>query len=49
MYAVAQGAMAVECRSDDTVTLDLLRNLHDHKTSVAVVAERAYLRQLVRF
>lgn len=46
MYAVAQGAMAVECRSGDETTLSLLNKIHDHTTTISVVAERAYLRQL---
>jgi len=46
MYAVAQGAMAVECRSDDLETLELLKKLHDHSTTLTCVAERAYLRKL---
>ncbi|KAH9513897.1 hypothetical protein Btru_031691 [Bulinus truncatus] len=46
MYAVSQGAMAVECRADDEATLQLLNRIHDHTSSIACVAERAYLRKL---
>ncbi|BFZ14629.1 hypothetical protein BsWGS_17668 [Bradybaena similaris] len=46
MYAVSQGAMAVECRADDEVTLNLLREIHDHSSTVMCVAERSYLRKL---
>lgn len=46
MYAVSQGAMAVECRSFDIETLDMLSPLHDRDTLLRVVAERALLRSL---
>ncbi|XP_059144035.1 porphobilinogen deaminase-like [Physella acuta] len=46
MYAVSQGAMAVECRADDEATLQLLNQIHDHFSTIACIAERAYLRQL---
>uniref|UniRef100_A0A0B7AJC7 hydroxymethylbilane synthase n=1 Tax=Arion vulgaris TaxID=1028688 RepID=A0A0B7AJC7_9EUPU len=46
MYAVSQGAMAVECRADDDVTLCLLRKIHDHNSTIACIAERAFLRKL---
>lgn len=47
MYAVGQGAMAVECRSDDVDTLSLLSVLADYTALLQCVAERAFLRQLV--
>lgn len=47
MYAVSQGAMGVECRADDEVTLNLLREIHDHSSTIMCVAERSYLRKLV--
>uniref|UniRef100_A0A2C9JTX4 hydroxymethylbilane synthase n=1 Tax=Biomphalaria glabrata TaxID=6526 RepID=A0A2C9JTX4_BIOGL len=46
MYAVSQGAMAVECRADDEATLQLLNRIHDHTSTIACTAERAYLRKL---
>ncbi|ELT90056.1 hypothetical protein CAPTEDRAFT_178034 [Capitella teleta] len=46
MYAVAQGAMAVECRHDDERTIALLSAMHDRDTVLRVIAERALLRQL---
>ncbi|CAL1527675.1 unnamed protein product [Lymnaea stagnalis] len=46
MYAVSQGAMAVECRADDEVTLQLLHKIHDHFSTIACIAERAFLRKL---
>lgn len=46
MYAVGQGALAVECREGDSATLDLLAQISDLNTSVAAVAERAFMRTL---
>ncbi|XP_005097343.1 porphobilinogen deaminase [Aplysia californica] len=46
MFAVSQGAMAVECRQGDEATLALLNKIHDHTTTICCVAERAYLKQL---
>ncbi|NIO46918.1 MAG: hydroxymethylbilane synthase, partial [Planctomycetales bacterium] len=37
--APAQGALAVQCREDDTATLSLLRSIHHQPTWVAVTAE----------
>ena len=47
MYAVSQGAMAVECRADDAETLTLLSQIHDLDTAMACIAERAFLKTLV--
>src|SRR5918994_2426326 len=44
--APAQGALAVECRSDDTAMVTLLGALDDPHTRAAVVAERALLAAL---
>lgn len=41
--AVAQGAIGVEVRADDSTTRDLLKPLNDEATEVTVTAERAYL------
>jgi hydroxymethylbilane synthase len=41
--APGQGALAVQCRADDTETLELLRAIHDPFTAAAVTAERAFL------
>lgn len=46
MYAVSQGAMAVECRTGDEKTLALLSSIHDQDTAVSCIAERAFLKQL---
>jgi len=44
--APGQGALAVQCRADDQMTLDLLATLDDESTRKAVTAERAFLRGL---
>jgi hydroxymethylbilane synthase len=44
--APAQGALAIECRADDTVILTLLARLDDPDTRAAVAAERAVLSEL---
>ena len=41
--AVSQGALAVECRSNDQKTLELLAPLHHEATARCVTAERAFL------
>ncbi|GAA3524498.1 hydroxymethylbilane synthase [Nocardioides daeguensis] len=44
--APGQGALAVECRSDDTATLALLARLDDAGTRAAVTAERTLMATL---
>ena len=44
--APGQGALAVQCRMDDTTTLGLLARLDDPSTRQSVTAERAFLRGL---
>jgi hydroxymethylbilane synthase len=44
--AVGQGAIAVECRADDTATLALVRRINDPASWLAITAERAFLRRL---
>ena len=43
---VAQGALAVECRSDDSATIDVLAAIDDAQTRLTVTAERAYLAEV---
>lgn len=43
MYAVGQGALAVECVGDDSKTVQLLSILHHRETALQVVAERSFL------
>jgi len=44
--AAGQGALAVEARTDDKYTLDLVSVLHDKSAAAAVAAERATLLEL---
>jgi hydroxymethylbilane synthase len=44
--AVGQGALALECRSDDGLTLGLLEQLNHTETRQSVLAERELLRTL---
>jgi len=44
--AVAQGALAVECRADDDEVIRLLQPLHDAESAACVGAERAMLAAL---
>lgn len=44
--APGQGALALQCRADDTVTIALLATLDDRATRTGVEAERALLRLL---
>jgi hydroxymethylbilane synthase len=44
--ANGQGAVGIECRSDDTLTKDLLAPLEHNETRIRVLAERAMNRKL---
>lgn len=44
--AVGQGALGIECRSDDQEVLDLLQHIHDPVTAKAVIAERTFLHKM---
>ncbi len=44
--AVGQGALSIECRSDDVDLLAQLQKLTCEKTKIAVEAERAFLNQM---
>ncbi|XP_037630780.1 porphobilinogen deaminase-like isoform X2 [Sebastes umbrosus] len=46
MYAVGQGALAVEVRAKDADILEMVSVLHDPDTVLRCIAERAFLRQL---
>ncbi|CAH1111359.1 unnamed protein product [Psylliodes chrysocephalus] len=46
LYAVGQGALAVECRTDNEAILELLEPLYDLETALRVTAERSFLRTL---
>jgi len=44
MYAVGQGALAVECRENDKELLKMLSSIHHQDTASCCIAERAFLR-----
>ncbi|XP_041373048.1 porphobilinogen deaminase-like [Gigantopelta aegis] len=46
MYAVSQGAMAVECRAGDLEIINMLNEIHDPDTAIRCIAERAFLKHL---
>lgn len=46
LYAVGQGALAVECRQSDFNTINLLRPLYDAQTALRILAERSFLKTL---
>lgn len=46
LYAVGQGALAVECRVNDTFVLELLSMLCDFKTQCRILTERSFLKTL---
>ncbi|MEX1178708.1 MAG: hydroxymethylbilane synthase [Nitriliruptor sp.] len=46
LHAPAQGALALECRTDDAATREALRAIEDEDTRLAVDAEREMLLQL---
>jgi len=41
--AVGQGALGIECRSDDAATRVILANLHDEQAAITVAAERGVM------
>ncbi len=43
---IGQGALAVECRIDDEASLEALKLIDDEDAHTALLAERAYLREL---
>jgi hydroxymethylbilane synthase len=44
--AIAQGAVGIECRTDDKFINELIAPLNHEKTSICVRAERAFLKKL---
>ncbi|EEB15570.1 Porphobilinogen deaminase, putative [Pediculus humanus corporis] len=46
LYAVGQGALAVECNKNNEKVLDILEVLNDHSTILRVIAERSFLKTL---
>jgi len=46
LHAVGQGALGIECKSDDKKVLEIISVLEDKPTSQRCLAERAFLREL---
>lgn len=46
LHAVGQGALGIECRSDDPEVLELLKTLEHQPTAWRCLAERSFLRNL---
>ena len=46
LHAVGQGALGIECKSDDKKVLDIIKVLEHKPTSQRCLAERAFLREL---
>ena len=46
LHAVGQGALGIECKSDDKKVLEIINVLEDKPTSQRCQAERAFLREL---
>lgn len=46
LYAVGQGALAVECRASDKYILEMLQTLVCHQTQCRILAERSFLKTL---
>ncbi|KAJ6653197.1 hypothetical protein lerEdw1_010070 [Lerista edwardsae] len=46
LYAVGQGALAVEVRAKDREILDMVSVLHDRETVLCCIAERAFMKHL---
>lgn len=46
MYAIGQGALAIECRSNDLETLSRMTELNHYDTMLRCIAERSFLKTL---
>ena len=46
LHAVGQGALGIECKSDDKKVLEIIKVLEDRPTSQRCLAERSFLREL---
>lgn len=46
LHAVGQGALGVECRSNDAVVVRMLNQLNDETTVLRCIAERSFLASL---
>tara|TARA_Y100000817_G_scaffold303420_1_gene285332 strand:- start:407 stop:1315 length:909 start_codon:yes stop_codon:yes gene_type:complete len=44
--AVGQGTVAVQCRTDDKITKNILKKINDHETELCALAEREMLKTI---
>lgn len=44
--AIGQGALGIECRSDDQELLDILKSVHDENVETCVTCERTFLNEM---
>ena len=44
--AIGQGAIALECKSDDKELIEMLRSINDPDTEIAILAERSYMKTI---
>lgn len=44
--AIGQGALGIECRSDDAELLELLKQVHNQSVAECVTAERTFLKEM---
>lgn len=44
--AIGQGALGIECRSDDTELLNILKSVHDEEVLSCVTCERTFLNEM---
>ncbi len=44
--AIAQGALGIECRSDDRELIEMLQKVHSKKDAVCTTAERTFLKRM---
>lgn len=44
--AIGQGAIAIECRTDDKKTLDAIRKINHYETEIAVKTERVFMAKI---
>lgn len=49
LYAVGQGALAVQCRANDAHVLGMLALFNDSDTVLRVIAERSFMQALGKF
>lgn len=44
--AIGQGAIAIECKSSDIETINMLRAINNPETEIAIIAERSFMKRV---